>query len=381
VKKESSMEEGDRGSEPSEAVLAARDAVIEALPYGIILVGGQSRVLDINPAAQRIVGEPAAAVIGQPVKGLGVEWAGLIDLLQTAGEHRAEVRLERDGEERAFELRVTPLPDERGRAGRRLVMLREVTERKQVERALREAKEAAERSDRAKSEFMSVASHEMRTPITSIKGYTDLLSKETVGPINAAQAEFLDTIRTNADRIALLISDLSDMARIESGRLRLEIGLVDVVEVVRDAVEGLRAQIEAKDQTLSVAVAGDLPPARADYERSVQVLSNLIGNAHKFTPAGGRLIVRARRWQDEETGQRILLAVEDNGIGIRAEEHERVFEKFYRSEDRKASDLPGSGLGLSIAANLVKMQGGEIWLESRFREGTTVRFTLPSGAA
>lgn len=375
------MGEGDRGYEPSEAVLAARDAVIEALPYGIIVVDSQSRVLDANPAAQRIVGGPAAAIIGAPISELPVEWSGLLDLLQAEGEQRAEVRVERDTDERVLELRVSSLPDGRERAGGRFILLRDITERKRVERALREAKEEAETSDRAKSEFMSVASHEMRTPITSIKGYTDLLAKETVGPINDMQSEFLDTIRTNADRIALLISDLSDMARIESGRLRLELGRVDVADVVRDAVEGLRAQIEAKDQTLSVAVPDDLPPAQADYERSVQVLSNLIGNAHKFTPPGGHVAVRARRWEDEETGQRVLLAVEDNGIGIRPEEQERVFEKFYRSEDREASDLPGSGLGLSIAANLVEMQGGEIWLESRFREGTTVRFTLPRASA
>ena len=374
------MGEGARGSEPSEAVLAARDAVFEALPYGIIVVDGQSRVLDVNPAAQRIVGEPGRAVIGQPISDLSAEWAGLLELMQTEGEHRAEVRIDRDADERVFELQVIPVRHQREDAGGRFILLREVTERKRVEQALREAKEAAERSDRAKSEFMSVASHEMRTPITSIKGYTDLLSKETVGPINDMQTEFLDTIRTNADRIALLISDLSDMARIESGRLRLEIDRVDVADVVRDAVEGLRAQIEAKDQTLSVTVPDDLPPAQADYERSVQVLSNLIGNAHKFTPPGGHLVVRARRWEGEETGQRVLLAVEDDGIGIQPEEQERVFEKFYRSEDREASDLPGSGLGLSIAANLVEMQGGEIWLESRFREGTTVRFTLPSAA-
>jgi signal transduction histidine kinase len=252
-----------------------------------------------------------------------------------------------------------------------------VTERKRVAHALREAKEAAEASDRAKSEFMSIASHEMRTPITSIKGYTDLLSRETVGPVNDAQAEFLDTIRSNADRIALLISDLSDIARIESGRLRLDLDTVEVVSVVREASESLRAQVEGKDQVLQIDVPDGLPPVRADQQRSVQVLSNLISNANKFTPPGGRIEVRA---ESLGGGRGVLISVEDNGIGIRSDEQDRVFDKFYRSEDREASDMPGSGLGLCIAANLVKMQGGQIWLKSTFREGTRVCFTLPASA-
>jgi signal transduction histidine kinase len=228
------------------------------------------------------------------------------------------------------------------------------------------------------SEFMSVACHEMRTPITSIKGYTDLLARGTVGPVNKAQIGFLDTVRSNADRIALLISDLSDVARIQSGRLSVDLASVDVRDVVRDTLETMQTQIEGKDQSLTIEMAENLPEVWADHERTVQVLSNLVSNAHKFTPTGGRIVVRAQPWAGGDGERGVVIAVEDNGIGIRAEEQEDVFEMFYRSEDRQASDMPGSGLGLSIASNLVEMQGGQIWLESTFREGTTVSFVLPA---
>jgi PAS domain S-box-containing protein len=370
----------DHGSDPWDVVSEARGAVVEALPLGVIVLDSEARVLDVNPAAQQILGGPAVEAIGRPVAELLSDWTDLSDLLVEAAEQKAEVVVDGDSHGRVFEVRVSPLHGGDGRRLGRLLLLRDVTERKRVERELRRAKEAAEASDRAKSEFMSVASHEMRTPITSIKGYTDLLSKGTVGSINEQQARFLDTIRTNADRVALLVSDLSDMARIESGRLRLEIGVVEIEDVVEEAVKGLRTQIEEKDQTLRVTVADDLSPARADRERAVQVLSNLMSNAHKFTPAGGTIAVRAEGWEGEGRRAAVLITVEDDGIGIRPEEQEKVFERFYRSDDRKASDAPGSGLGLSIAASLVEMQGGEIWLESVFREGTVVRFTLPAAA-
>jgi signal transduction histidine kinase len=176
--------------------------------------------------------------------------------------------------------------------------------------------------------------------------------------------------------MAGLLSDLSDVARIESGRLTLDLEPVDISDVVKDAVEGLRPAIEDKDQVLRIDVPDDLPSVQAEQERLVQVLTNLIKNAHQFTPPGGRLAIRAECRDDELVGHGIIVAVEDNGIGIEAEEQEKVFEKFYRSDDRAASDVPGSGLGLTIAASLVEMHGGRIWLESVFREGTTVYVAL-----
>jgi signal transduction histidine kinase len=217
----------------------------------------------------------------------------------------------------------------------------------------------------------------MRTPITCIKGYTDLLAKGTAGPINDVQSEFLGTIRTNADRIASLVSDLTDIARIESGRLRLKPTSFSVSELIGEAVGGLQSHFDGKDQVLTVSVSQDLPRVRGDYARLTQVLTILLNNAHQYTPSGGRTTLVTEPVVDDGEGQMIHFAVHDNGIGIAPDEQALVFRKFYRSDDRYASEVPGSGLGLTIAKSLVEMHGGRIWLESTLGEGTTVHLALP----
>jgi signal transduction histidine kinase len=156
---------------------------------------------------------------------------------------------------------------------------------------------------------------------------------------------------------------------------------VDIGEVVEAALKDLRSQSEEKEQVLSVDVPEGLPTVWGDRDSLVRVTSNLLSNAHKFTPPGGRITVVAEALEEEGRETVVHVAVRDNGIGIRPEELEKVFEKFYRSDDRQATDVPGSGLGLSIASNLVEMQGGKIWLESVFREGTTVHFIVPTDQA
>jgi len=367
----------DTRSDASDVIVAVRDAVVEAMAHGVIVVDDQGCVVDINPAAQRIVGRPGADARGQPVSKLFSGWSDLVDFLGGTGKGRAEVTVGEDAERRVLEVRFSPLRDRGGDRLGRFLLLQDVTERQTLERALAEAREAVEASEEEKAEFMSIASHEMRTPITSIKGYADLLARGKVGPLSETQANFSRAICVNADRMAALVSDLSDVAKLESGRLRLELGSVDVSEVVKDAVEGLRTSIDEKDQVLDVDVADNLPVIEADEERLVRLLTKLIDNAHKFTPSGGQISIRAEPWTDEKEGQGVVVAVQDNGIGIRPEEQEKVFEKFYRSEDRAASEVPGSGLGLTLAAGLVAMHAGQIRLESAFREGTTVTFTLP----
>jgi len=356
----------------------ARDTVVESMEDGILVLDSEDRVVDINPAAEKILDQSAAGAIGQHAAEVLSEAGHLVELLEKAQERHTEMSLGEESEQKVFDVQISPLTDQLGHSSGRFVVLRDISDRKRAEAALQEAKQAAEAANEAKSEFMSVASHEMRTPITCIKGYTDLLAKFMKSWADDTHIEFLDIIRVNADRLAELVSDLSDMARIESGRLRLELGQVDIEEVVEEAVEDLRSRTEEKEQVLRVEVPEELPPVWGDWDSLVRVTSNLISNAHKFTSAGGRITVAAEALEEDGREPVVHVAVKDNGIGIRPEELEKVFEKFYRSDDRQATDLPGSGLGLSIASNLVEMQGGKIWLESVFREGTTVHFIVPT---
>lgn len=356
----------------------ARDAVVENMEDGILVLDSEDRVVDMNPAAEDILDQSAAEAIGHHAGEVLCETGHLVEILEKAKERHTEISVGEETEQRVFDVQVSPLVDHLGHSSGRFVVLRDISDRKRAEAALQQAKQAAEAANEAKSEFISVASHEMRTPITCIKGYTDLLAKFMKRWADDTHIEFLDIIRVNADRLAGLVSDLSDMARIESGRLRLDFGRVDIEAVIEEAVEALRSRTEEKEQVLRVDVPEELPPVWGDRDSLVRVTSNLLSNAHKFTPAGGRITVMAEALEEEGRETVVHVAVKDNGIGIKPEELEKVFETFYRSDDRQATDLPGSGLGLSIASNLVEMQGGKIWLESVFREGTTVHFIVPT---
>jgi signal transduction histidine kinase len=217
--------------------------------------------------------------------------------------------------------------------------------------------------------------------MTSIKGFTDLLAAGVVGSVNEAQANFLSTIRSNVDRMATLVSDLADVSRIEAGRLRLDFAPVLVTDVVDDVVRSAHSQIEEKQQKLVLHIAENLPPMWGDRTRLIQVLTNLVNNAYKYTPTGGEITVTAEftsnQWNPEGAAKVIHISVKDSGIGISPENQKKIFQKFFRADDQKVRDIPGTGLGLNITKTLVDMQGGQIWFESVVDVGTTFHFTIP----
>jgi signal transduction histidine kinase len=208
--------------------------------------------------------------------------------------------------------------------------------------------------------------------MTSIRGYADLLEAQVAGPLNARQAEFVDTIRRNTERMQALVSDLQDISRIEAGKLWLEVKPTVFAQALDNALQGTQAQIEARSQQLTTTVPHDLPLVRADPARLTQILTNLLSNAHKYTPEGGRIDVRARR-----EGAYVHCAVSDTGIGISSQDQAHLFTKFFRSEDPAVREMPGTGLGLCIVKNLVELQGGRMTVESQLGEGATFAFTLP----
>jgi signal transduction histidine kinase len=238
-----------------------------------------------------------------------------------------------------------------------------------------------QRANLAKSDFVSFVAHELKNPMTSIKGYTELLAAGSVGPINEMQANFLSTIRSNVERMSALVSDLNDNAKIEANRLRLEFKPVAVEEIVEEVLRSTRRQVEDKRQSIELQLSPLLPPVWADRLRVGQVLTNLISNAHKYTPEGGKIFVGAEatdnQWDPEGAKRVVHLWVRDNGIGINIEDQPKIFQKFFRSDDMKAREVPGTGLGLNITKSLVEMQGGRIWFDSQFRAGTTFHFTIP----
>jgi signal transduction histidine kinase/putative methionine-R-sulfoxide reductase with GAF domain len=238
-----------------------------------------------------------------------------------------------------------------------------------------------QRANLAKSDFVSFVAHELKNPMTSIKGYTELLAAGSVGQINEMQSNFLSTIRSNVERMSALVSDLNDNAKIEANRLRLDFKPVEVGEVVDEVMRSTKRQVEDKRQSIELHLIPNLPEVWADRLRVGQVLTNLVSNAHKYTPEGGTILLGAEatnnQWDPEGAKRVVHLWVRDNGIGIAIEDQTKIFQKFFRSDDMKAREVPGTGLGLNITKSLVEMQGGRIWFDSEFRKGTTFHFTIP----
>ncbi|MDX9863462.1 MAG: GAF domain-containing sensor histidine kinase, partial [Anaerolineaceae bacterium] len=233
----------------------------------------------------------------------------------------------------------------------------------------------------AKSEFVSFVSHELKNPMTSIKGYSELLAAGAVGPINEAQSNFLQTIHNNVERMRTLVSDLADVSRIEAGRLRLDFLALNLNEMSEEVARSLRRLVESKNQNLELILPEDLPDLWGDRTRIVQVLTNLVSNSCKYTQEEGHIILSAEatdnQWDPAGAPKVVHVWVKDNGIGISDEDQKSIFQKFFRSEDPKTREAPGTGLGLNITRSLIEAQGGKIWFESKFREGTTFHFTIP----
>jgi signal transduction histidine kinase len=242
-----------------------------------------------------------------------------------------------------------------------------------------------QRANVAKSDFVSLVAHELKNPMTSIKGYAELLATGAVGEVTEMQASFLNTIRSNTERMSTLVSDLNDNSKIEAGKLRLDFKSVELAELLDEIIQSTRRQLDEKKQTVQSDLPEHLPLVWCDRTRLSQILINLVSNANKYTPEGGALLVgaeaSANHWDPAGATHVVHVWLRDNGIGISPEDQQKVFQKFFRSEDPKAREVPGAGLGLNITRSLVEMQGGRIWFESQHRQGTTFHFTIPVAEA
>jgi PAS domain S-box-containing protein len=234
-----------------------------------------------------------------------------------------------------------------------------------------ERRRAEAESERLKSEFFALVSHELRTPLTSIIGYLELILEEEAGEVPGEQRQFLSVIERNARRLLRLVGDLLFVAQVEAGTLSLDLREVDLEAVVLDAVEGARPLAEQAGVELS-AETEPLPPFDGDPDRLSQVIDNLVTNAVKFTPAGGRIAVRATRRNGS-----VVITVTDTGVGIAEGDQDRLFERFYRAQSANDAAVQGIGLGLSIVRAIARGHRGEVSCTSELGRGTTFTVELP----
>jgi signal transduction histidine kinase len=248
------------------------------------------------------------------------------------------------------------------------------------ERGLRHMLEGLNRqiqeANQRKTTFVTLVSHELRTPLASIMGYTELLREGGSGPLSPTQREWLGIIGHNADRLETLIDDLLDTARMELGKIELKLTPLDLRPLIQEVARALRPQIARKGQRLTLELAEALPAVVGDADRIRQILTNLLSNALKYTPSGGRITITAR----EDAGC-VRVAVQDTGVGLTPDEQAQLFTPFFRAQHDPTQRVGGTGLGLAITRALVELHGGAITVTSAPGQGSTFSVTLPTPQA
>lgn len=359
-------------------LIAVQRATLDNLYEGVAVFGEDGRLRLFNPIYCNLWGLDEDFLRAEPhISELIEKTRGYYVFSEAWDQFREKViasvtsrdpkprRFERtDG--KVLEFRCTPLPD-----GATLATYLDVTDSTLVERSLRERARALEEADQLKSEFLANVSYELRSPLTSIMGFSEILLNQYFGNLSERQKEYIEGINTSSSNLMDLINDILDVASIEAGFLKLERSTVDV-SVLLNSVMAL-AQERAKEHHLNLVLdcPSDIGAISADETRLKQVAFNLLNNSIKFTPAGGHIVLGARK---EAEGLRVW--VEDTGVGIPLEEQEEVFDKFYKAGSSRPHKS-GTGLGLTLVKNFVELHEGRVVLRSAPGEGTRVDCVLP----
>jgi PAS domain S-box-containing protein len=341
-------------------------SLVDSVAEALVLVSPDGRVVSVNRRFEDLFGIPAGDVEGKAVDELEpllervfADPADVTDRLRSGGGDldRTTILTQAWPRERQLALFAAPVRSVDRDLGT-MFGLRDVTQEREL--------------DRMKTEFVSQVSHELRTPLTAIKGFTDLILDGDAGEVSEEQAEYLAIVKSNADRLVTLINDLLDVSRIESGRIQLKLEPIDIRTIMESVMATMRPLADGKDQRMTLTAPDDLPLAFGDHDRIVQVTTNLVSNAHKYTQAGGAIDIAVAR-----DGAFVLVAVRDDGMGIAADDIPRLFSRFFRVDNSLTREIGGTGLGLSIVKSMVEIQGGTVSLESELGTGSTFTFTIP----
>jgi len=248
----------------------------------------------------------------------------------------------------------------------------DITERKQMERMLQGKTKELEAASQAKSEFLASMSHELRTPLNAIIGFSELMLDGVLGKIHDEQRQCLNDILGSGQYLLNLINDVLDLSKVEAGKIELKLESLNLADVIHDVVKTVKPMLDNNRHQLEVSLEEGLPQVQADKKRLRQIFFNLLSNAIKFTPAGGKLGIEVGR-----EGDWCQVSVVDSGIGIKKKDQGQIFEPFTQIDTLPEKKREGTGLGLALTRQLVKMCGGKIWVESEYRKGSRFTFTIP----
>jgi two-component system phosphate regulon sensor histidine kinase PhoR len=334
--------------------------IFAGMVEGVVDVDEKQNIIHINDAAAALFGLDREGSVGKPV------WQEIRNqkitlAIDDAIRHRtvikARIDYPRHNEQLVIDIYVASLSDDQGEPIGAVLVLHDVTELKHLERI--------------RTDFVANASHELKTPITAIRG----LAETMVGDPNPDQGtlmQYMERIHSQSLRLSNLITDLMTISRMESDQSTSEFTRINFNDLVRREVKASASAVEAKFHQLTLEPCSDVMEVHGDRQNLSQLCNNLIDNAIKYTPEGGRIVVRLRKEQNEA-----VLEVEDNGIGISPQYQERVFERFYRVDKARSQSLGGTGLGLSIVRNIAERHQGRVGVSSQLGRGSTFTFRMP----
>ena len=351
-------------------------AIVESADDAIVSKDLQGIITSWNPAAERMFGWTAEEAVGRsitiliPDDYLPEEAYVLSRVRQGLGvDHYETVRQRKDGSRIDVSLTVSPIRMADGTIIGASKIARDISEQKRL-------RHAAEEASRLKDEFLAVLSHELRTPLNTVLGYARLLRQEDFALTSDRREKALRVLERNADALAKLVNDVLDTSRLITGKLRLNLQRFALDKIVRDAVDTVQPTAEAKGVAIRTAVTERME-VQGDPDRMLQVTWNLLSNAQKFTPSGGRISVGLER-----KGGQILLRVSDTGIGITSEQMPMIFRRFWQGDPGLMREHGGLGIGLALVRHLVELHGGSISAYSEgVGRGATFTVTLPALAS
>ena len=335
-------------------------AILGSMVEGVAVVTGDERILYCNWAFEQILELPEGSSQGRTLVE-ALRQADLVALVRQALSGVEELTGEVEvGTVRRRNFSVTAAPVRAAGANGAVMVLHDITELRRLERVRRD--------------FVANVSHEFKTPLTAIQGFAETLLSGALDD-KANRKRFVEIIREHARRLARLTDDLLKLSRIEAGRLELELRPVRVEALVNGCVETTRLNAKARGLEIHVDLPQNTPPVRGDGAQLGEVLQNLLDNAVQYTPAGGKIEVKA-----QSNGKDVTFTVTDTGIGIPESDLERIFERFYRVDAARSREAGGTGLGLAIARHIVEAHGGHIWVESAIGQGSRFHFSIPTAS-
>ncbi|MFQ6072630.1 MAG: ATP-binding protein [Methanosarcinales archaeon] len=360
------------------------EAILKGIGDGVIIKDKDKNILFANEVEKRRYGED---IVGKKCfeahanKKDPCDKCPEVDKVFENGNITTNIRklLDKYGYLKYYEVTTSPLRDEKGNITAAIEIIRDITKRKQLELQLKDSYEKIEIAynklkelDKLKSNFINVVAHELRTPLAVIKGFIDILALDKEKNLTDKQKEHLKVMDKNVNQLNKLINDMLYLSHADSGKLELHIETLNIANIVNSVIDNFIQSIKEKKQSITINIPDSLI-IEGDEQKINQIFSNLISNAVKYTPEGGKIYINI-----EERDKDIIVKVKDTGIGIPEKDLSKVFEKFYLVDaDSLTREVDRIGLGLSIVKNNVKLHGGNIWVESKLGEGSTFGFTLP----